>query len=829
MSTTSGDGSFSFPLRTVSLLCLLTALSAGVVRGQAPGLLWATNVGATVFAVDEQTNVYANAGGNIILLSSAGRPFQTNSVCPLPGLARRDIAGSYFFFGQFDGTQDFGGVILVGGWTNHLGGYAPGYPTCFLAKYGNDLALKWVTSFGGQAIPNVPSDITTDPSGRWYASYTDRTGAGRIALVSATGAVVWDRAVQPSPGLTYSVTVAGPSVSNCWSLVCTRDPLLRAGTIDQVGNYSNFSLLYSATFDITNSKPLIDDLGRVFEIGQKVAFQPGSQVLQKIGPGPTLVWSKTVPDDLIWLLARDTQSSVYLAGSDGVLAKYNTDGIFIWSNQFPQAIISMVVSPAGIRFLSLADGSIARLEDEPPPQKPVILSGPPSQTAFVGDSVSLSVTAGGTPPLQYLWYWYDTNLLSSSSAALDLGSVTPAQAGPYSVVVTNVAGAVTSAPALLRVKSVELFLGSQMLTNGTYVFPTNPTISVRSAFPNGSAFYTLDGSAPTFSSTFYSGPFSLTHSATVRAIGYSADFFQSEEADSINAIVLTRHSLASSASGGGSVSLNPPGGSYLATNVVTATATPAGGWSFLYWLGDAPGTNPVINISMEADKAVYAVFGTTLSTTVAGNGQILLDPPTGPYPYGSVVRLTAAPQPGNYFGAWGNAATGNSNPLYFTVSTAAATVSSIFGATPTGQAALTVSVSGQGRVGLNPQANVYPLNQMVTLTAAPDAGQTFLNWTGDASGAQNPLTITLDQSKAITANFTAKPSLSANRPGIEGLTPAGFRFTVFSEPQSVFQVMFSTNLTAWQGLGPVTNLLGEVQFTDPAALSSSMRVYKLTQ
>ena len=36
------------------------------------------------------------------------------------------------------------------------------------------------------------------------------------------------------------------------------------------------------------------------------------------------------------------------------------------------------------------------------------------------------------------------------------------------------------------------FLGDQLLTNGTYTFPTPPTLSIRSTFPNGSSFYTLD-------------------------------------------------------------------------------------------------------------------------------------------------------------------------------------------------------------------------------------------------------------------------------------------------------------------------------------------------
>src|SRR5262249_48311809 len=157
-----------------------------------------------------------------------------------------------------------------------------------------------------------------------------------------------------------------------------------------------------------------------------------------------------------------------------------------------------------------------------------------------------------------------------TNQVLNLNAVMPSQAGPYSVVVSNVVGSVTSAPAILRIKSVAIYLGNQMLTNGTYLFTSPPTLSIRSAFANGSPFYTLDGSAPSFNSIFYTGPFSLTQSATVRAIGYSSDFSQSEEADAVNAVVLIDHTLTAGSEGGGSVGLNPPGGTYASTNTVTA-------------------------------------------------------------------------------------------------------------------------------------------------------------------------------------------------------------------------------------------------------------------
>jgi hypothetical protein len=84
--------------------------------------------------------------------------------------------------------------------------------------------------------------------------------------------------------------------------------------------------------------------------------------------------------------------------------------------------------------------------------EPIIASTPQSQTACAGSTVSFRVSATGSPPLAYQWFLNTTNALSAGTdPVLRLTNVQPAQAGAYAVVVTNVAGAATSAPAMLSV------------------------------------------------------------------------------------------------------------------------------------------------------------------------------------------------------------------------------------------------------------------------------------------------------------------------------------------------------------------------------------------
>jgi hypothetical protein len=400
------------------------------------------------------------------------------------------------------------------------------------------------------------------------------------------------------------------------------------------------------------------------------------------------------------------------------------------------------------------------------------------------------------------------------------------QTGLYSVVVTNFGTPATSAPVALRIKRVALFAGNQLLTNGTYTFVTPPTLSILTAFTNGSAFYTLDGSTPTFASQPYSSPFTVSNTATVRAVGYSAEFNQSEEADSVQVVVFTNHTLSATTAGGGAVTLNPPGGSYYSNQIVTATASPSPGWTFLYWQGDAGGTAPAVNISVDRDMAIQAVFGTTLSTTVNGNGQVQVFPPSGPYAFGSTVRLTAIPAAGYYLGVWGNAASGNLSPLYFTVTNANPTVSSLFAPVPAGQANLTILISGPGKVTANPQTNLFSTSQSVTLTATPNAGQSFLSWSGDASGTVNPLVVAMTQSKTIRANFSSPVALLRTDRAGDGWSTRGFHLTLAGDAQAAWQIQGSSNLVSWQPLGIITNAQGEIPFLDADAAALPWRFYR---
>ena len=104
---------------------------------------------------------------------------------------------------------------------------------------------------------------------------------------------------------------------------------------------------------------------------------------------------------------------------------------------------------------------------------PSIVAGPTDQTTTNGGAVSFSVTAAGTDPLSYQWYFDATNVLAEeTNSTLSLSNLTILQAGAYQVVVSNAYGSVTSAPAQLTVQAPPNIIASptdQVAMNGNTV------------------------------------------------------------------------------------------------------------------------------------------------------------------------------------------------------------------------------------------------------------------------------------------------------------------------------------------------------------------------
>ena len=117
---------------------------------------------------------------------------------------------------------------------------------------------------------------------------------------------------------------------------------------------------------------------------------------------------------------------------------------------------------------------------------PVITTQPASQTVAAGDTVTFTIVATGTAPLSYQWKKGGNNIPGANSSSLTLTGVTSADAGSYTVVVSNSAGSTTSSAAVLTVNSVVV----------APVITTQPSSKTVSAGANVTFTVVATGSSP---------------------------------------------------------------------------------------------------------------------------------------------------------------------------------------------------------------------------------------------------------------------------------------------------------------------------------------------
>jgi uncharacterized delta-60 repeat protein len=84
-------------------------------------------------------------------------------------------------------------------------------------------------------------------------------------------------------------------------------------------------------------------------------------------------------------------------------------------------------------------------------EPPAIESGPVSQTLLLGQQAFFSVTAFGTPTLTYQWRKNGSPISGATNSQFSLLHAQTADAGQYSVIVSNAYGSVTSSVAVLTV------------------------------------------------------------------------------------------------------------------------------------------------------------------------------------------------------------------------------------------------------------------------------------------------------------------------------------------------------------------------------------------
>ena len=278
---------------------------------------------------------------------------------------------------------------------------------------------------------------------------------------------------------------------------------------------------------------------------------------------------------------------------------------------------------------------------------------------------------------------------------------------------------------------------------------------------NGTVYYSInansDSSSRTASSTIAKNTFTVT-----------------QEGNST-----TTYTITASAGTGGTIS--PTGTVTVSRNASRSfTITPSTGYSIDRVIVDGSSVgavstytfsnvtaNHTISASFKADTTTYTI------TASAGTGGTISPAGTVTVSRNASRSFTITPNKGYSIDRVivDGSSVGAVSTYTFSNVTANHTISASFKADTT-KYTLTInrSGSGTGTVSNNPSGLSFARGTVVTLTATPDAGSSFVGWSGGCSGTTPTCTVTMSANVIVTATFNL---VSGGRPDITITSPSG--------------------------------------------------------
>jgi len=345
------------------------------------------------------------------------------------------------------------------------------------------------------------------------------------------------------------------------------------------------------------------------------------------------------------------------------------------------------------------------------------------------------------------------------------------------------------------------------------------------------------------------GPYRYGQTVTVNAVaapGFTFASWSGDVSSPVNGLsveltkdVLLTANFAQSGSttlttatvGSGTVERNPLQATYGIGQQVVLTATAAAGWSFVGWSGDLTGTANPATVTMTADQSITATFAQalhTLTTATVGNGVITITPAKPQYAAGEVVTLTPVPAAGWRFQGWSGDLSGTTVPGTVTMNGDRQVTATFVEATYT----VTVGQQGEGTVTVAPPAASYRFGDQVTLTATPAAGWRFQGWSGALSGTANPVLLTVDGDKTVTATFVQSQynltlALAGSGSGTVVANPAGPYYagqtvTVTATPAA------GARFVGWQGGATANPLVITINGNQTVTAIFDQQTYQIT-
>jgi hypothetical protein len=327
---------------------------------------------------------------------------------------------------------------------------------------------------GGSVTFTSAASGTPAPTYQWYRGTTALTGQTAASLslsnVQTTDAGSYTVVATNSAGTatsnaaTLTVTAVAPSI--------TTQPQNATAT---VGNSVTLSVVASGTAPLTyqwkkgttsitgatlasytiSSVQTTDAGSYTVTVTNSAGSVTSSAATLTVSSAPSIT---SQPQSTSVVAGSSASFSVTATGSAPLSYQWQKGGTAIsGATSSTYTIASAQTTDAGSYTVVVTNGSgsvtstAATLTVSASAVAPSITTQPQSSTVTVGSAATFTVAASGTAPLTYQWRKGGTAISGATSATYSIASAQAADAGSYTVVVTNGAGSVTSAAATLTV------------------------------------------------------------------------------------------------------------------------------------------------------------------------------------------------------------------------------------------------------------------------------------------------------------------------------------------------------------------------------------------
>ena len=586
-------------------------------------------------------------------------------------------------------------------------------------------------------------------------------------------------------------------------------------------NGSSASLNWSfETTDAIDSSPVFGPEGNLYFISRDGYLRALDS------SGGVEYWSAAVGDVFYSTPAVDTQGNVYLVayvgGGSNVAAVYESNGTLSWTSTSASITVGGVVDSSltltsnGYLLFGSFDDKLYSINmgyglaesDWPKFHRNLAADG--SWPSYYVDS-NASPAAGGTVTGGGTYnQGASVTLTANAATGYDFTSWSgDANGNSASYTFATLAGnKAATANFTLRQYALGLSAGTGGSVSGAGTYDHGTTVSITATPSTGYDFSGWTGASVT-DSTAANTTITLTEVQNL-----TANF------------VLKEYTLTVSSGTGGSASGE---GNFTHGTTTSITANPSAGYHFVNWSGESvtDANAASTTIIMDQNRSVTANFAIDehVLTLNAGTGGNVSG--AGTFDYGTNASIAASPSTGYSFDYWTGAGVSSTSSANTTVAmTADRNVSAVFALN---QYILSVTAGSGGSV---LGAGTYAHGADASISASPETGYHFVNWSGDTVANANSAatTITMEQNNSVTANFAIDEHVLTLNTGSGGSVSGAGTFNYGTDASITATPEAGYQFVAWTGAGATdsTAATTTVSMTSDRNVTASFAIIQYT-